>query len=706
MRALVLGLCALMVVAFVACDGGRDQLLVDINSVRPEVRAMAVKKLGKHNRAEDLVLFTRAAKDVSFLVRLEAVQALGQSQDMRVVDLLGELLEDPEESVQERAALALAEIKSDRAKQYLTQQYGHRGRSTRIAIVEALKAAKVPNAFSTVVAAEAKELWERNLQALSEGALAERVGAAEELGKSGKPEAVKRLSSLLKDNQVMLAAGAARGLGLAGDKSEHAPLRALLSENSPELREAAIRALGRLQMLPSIPPLAGAATENNPQSMLALEAILGFPRSPQTDEALCTLTTSAGEQVALEAGLAMRRRGGCPIELLGKLLDRASQKNRRAPSDRGGGDTLALGLNAVRGLGPTAKAALPWVLPVLNEKDAKLRRLAVQALGEIGDPSAAGAVEKELKAKEEALQPLHAEWIGAPLPHDYAPGFEPAGGGKGAALIQRSQALAQARLRDANKLAEEVHAGVELADDIPAEQVESFAASVLALGQLHAPGALSTLKAQSGDPSALVRGAALAGLAYLGSEGQGLAKAGLLDADRDVQATVARALAEQGQGGVARVLDVLPHLQRDRVRLLEILRDAPLPPTASKPLQQLVVEGGAEATLAAEMLGAMRATDSVETLIKTLDEPTTPARRAILLALGRIGDPKAADVAMKDLYSDSPDVRAAAAESLASLGTGAYIQPLDALRGDYYLRVRASAEAALAQLSTRKEANR
>src|SRR6185436_8589186 len=102
-----------------ACDGSRDKLLADLQSPRSEERAQAVKKLAVQAKPEDVVLFTRAAKDLASIVRGEAAGALGRSQDARVVDLLGELLEDSDEDVQAKAAMALAQFKSDKATSYL-----------------------------------------------------------------------------------------------------------------------------------------------------------------------------------------------------------------------------------------------------------------------------------------------------------------------------------------------------------------------------------------------------------------------------------------------------------------------------------------------------------------------------------------------------------------------------------------------------------
>src|SRR5215218_1845223 len=156
MRTRARSLLVLALLATASCGRGRDQLLADLQSPRPETRALAVKQLADQGRAEDLPLFTQAAKDLTSVVRSEAAVALGRSQDPRVVDLLGELLEDPDEQVQRHAAMALSEIKGDKAKAYLTLQYARRGASTRQAIVEALKVANVPGAMASAVAAESR----------------------------------------------------------------------------------------------------------------------------------------------------------------------------------------------------------------------------------------------------------------------------------------------------------------------------------------------------------------------------------------------------------------------------------------------------------------------------------------------------------------------------------------------------------------------
>ncbi|MFY0577216.1 HEAT repeat domain-containing protein [Cystobacter fuscus] len=283
------------------------------------------------------------------IVRGEAAAALGKSQDPRVVDLLGELLEDSDVDVQGKAAMALAQVKNDKAKAYLTLQYGRRGRQTRQVIVQALMQANVPGPMAEVVAAESKGIWERNLLTLSEGSLPERVGAAEELGKSGRPEAFNRLLPLVRDSQVVLAAAAVRGLGDLGDKRAAPAILPLLDESFPELRESAITALVRLQEPQAIVRLQAVAGEKSAVSPLAIDGLLELPRQPQTDAALCAVALDAVTADAIRVARAMRDRGGCPLEPIAERLSRLP--------------TAASGLQAVVGLGSSAKELLPRCCP-------------------------------------------------------------------------------------------------------------------------------------------------------------------------------------------------------------------------------------------------------------------------------------------------------------------------------------------------------
>jgi HEAT repeat protein len=695
----------ILVLALVlGCNGSRDQLLADLQSPRPEVRALAVKKLAGQGNADDLVLFTRAAKDLAAIVRAEAAVALGESQDPRVVDLLGELLEDADEDVQGRAAMALSKVKNDKAKAYLTLQYGRRGRATRQVIVQALKNANVPDAMAEVVSAEAKAQWDRNLLAFTEGVLPERVGAAEELGKSGRPEAVSRLLPLVRDSQVILAAAAVRGLGDAGDRQAVGPIALLLDESFPELRESAITALMKLQDPAVAQRLQAVAVEKSAVSPLALDAILAFPRAPETNAALCAIVLDGAPAEVLDAGRSMRDRGGCPVDPIGERLARPA--------------TAASGLQAVIGLGPTAQPLLAKVTPWLNQPDTSLRNLAVEAVAAVGDASSVPALQKLYEQEVKGLEALRADWVTQPLPERYGPGFDPATSpsephGHGAAadadrtakhatLFERVKALNAARAKEAGQSVVQHRVPTELYDDVEPERLVPLATVLRALGTLKAPGALELLKGYSQDASTPLRVASLVGLARLGPEGVEVAKAGLLEPERDLQKTLAQALAESGEAGQAALMELLPKMGSEKLLVLDALtRGSGVPvASASAALQTVVREGGPEAALAAELLGRMQAKDAVPTLIKALDEPNSVARRDVLLALGAIGDAQAAEVVARDLFHDLPEIRAAAASALKKIGTPAQADSLAALKGDYFRSVRESAGAALTKDGT------
>ncbi|EAU61844.1 HEAT repeat domain-containing protein [Stigmatella aurantiaca] len=554
-----------------ACQGNRDQLLADLQSPRPEIRAQAVQALAKQGNADDLVLFTRAAKDMASIVRGEAAEALGGSQDPRVVDLLGELLEDPDESVQGRAAMALSKIKNDKAKAYLTLQYSRRARNTRQIIVQALKSANVPGAMAEAVAAESKAIWDRNLTTLNEGSLPERVGAAEELGKSGRPEAVNRLLPLVRDSQVVLAAAAVRGLGDAGDRRAVSAIAPLLDESFPQLREASITALSKLQDTTAVARLQAVALEKSVVSSLAIDSLASMPRGPETDAALCTISLEGALAESLVAGRTMRSRGGCPLEPIAERLSRPA--------------SIDSGLQAVAGLGPAAQPMLSRVLPVLTSADASQRMLALEAVTAIGDPAAGPAVQKLYEQELKALEPLRQDWVPSPLPQVYAPGFDPSApqdgkeprNAKTAQLFDRVRSLNAQRARDAGQVQVQPRVPSELYDEVEPQRLEPLAAVLRALGAVKAPGALDVLKQHAGDPSLPLRSAALIGLARLGPEGVEAAKGGMFESERELQKALALALAEQGEAGQAALVSLLPQFSSEKAgaaRCLEPLRRA------------------------------------------------------------------------------------------------------------------------------------
>lgn len=674
------------------CERERKVLQAALVSSRPEERAEAVKKFAAIARPEDFELFARAAQDPAVAVRREAVAALAGSADPKAVDLLGQLLADPSEEVKRHAAFALAKVNGEKAKGYLTAEFARGGGRVREVIVEALKSANVPGAMAGVVAAEANAIWERNLKALNGGSLPERVAAAEELGRSGRVEAVSRLLPLVKDSQVVLAAAAVRGLGFAGDRRVVGPISELLRENYPELREAASESLLRLQDPAALDKLKEVAIERSASSAVATAAVIALPVLPETNDALCEIALAAGSKEGYLSGRELRRRGGCPPEALARKL---------GAKGAGLGNLARAELEAVliglAGLGPTAIELGPAVARLLPQREGRLRGLAIGALAEMGDRSAAGAVLKVFEQAEKVLNDKRADWVATP----------PEGGSSGKAVnleaIARQAELLKKVGDDRQRKAERAVRGAvvtlpppELIDDLGEDEVAEFAACLRALGALGDEKALAKLEPYVEDPLAAFRGAAAVGLASLGDQGVSLARSRLLDPDRGVQGQVAEALAAQGATGQAAILGALGKVPGDRSALLQVLDGDKLPPAGDTVLLEIVREAGPDAPAAAAVLGRAGAEGAAEALLKYLAEESGPARKDVLLVLGKLRAPGAAALLGRELYRDNPELRAAAAQALVGLAGPKELEALDALKGDYYRKVRESAALGVA----------
>ncbi|HEY0093273.1 MAG TPA: HEAT repeat domain-containing protein, partial [Archangium sp.] len=470
-------------------------------------------------------------------------------------------------------------------------------------------------------------------------------------------------------------------------------------ESFPELRESAITALSRLQEPQAVPRLQAVAVEKSSVSPLAIDALLDLPRQPQTDAALCVIAIDAVPIEAIPVARVMRERGGCPLP---PIVERLASPG-----------SAASGLQAVIGLGPTAKDALPKVLPYVTQGDATLRALAVDAAAAIGDASAAPVLQKAFEQELASAQALRQDWVTQPLPEQYGPGFDPSQQGgdkqkgeKHASLMARVKALNAAKARDLGRPVVQQRAPSELFDDVDSSKLEPLAGLLRALGAVKAPGALELLKSFAGDSSVTLRTAALVGLTRLGPDGVALAKAGLFEADRYLVKALAQALAEQGEAGRSALVELLPQINGEKLVVLDALVKAGAPVSAVGELQKVVSEGGPEVVLAATLLGRLKAKEAVPTLVKALQDPSGVGRRELLTALGEIGDTTAAELVARDLYHDLPEIRAAAAGALTKMGTGAQADALDALKSDYYRRVREAAVTALAKTTTAAEGAR
>jgi HEAT repeat protein len=370
------------------------------------------------------------------------------------------------------------------------------------------------------------------------------------------------------------------------------------------------------------------------------------------------------------------------------ILAGLGQKPKASKSER---LTLSAALLAAEALGPTARKTLPGVLVWLRDPRIAIRSYALAALAEIADPSARQELEGSYEEESRKVDELRVEWIPGPLPKSYAPGFEPppqAASSKADKLL-KSIADRSSDLQEA--------APAELAEDVPLEQLQLLANALRGLGALGVSDLQTRVADRTRDPSPIVRAGAYAGLALLGPQAQRLAARGLDDRDASVRAQVTQALAAQEEG--QRILvERLESPNADTLLHLEALSRVKLRVSPIQPLRHLIPRGGPEAALGATILGKLGDPEAAQVLVARLEARGNDGRKEALLALAHVGDQKAADVVARDLYHDSADIRAAAAQTLAEIGGPAQLEPLQALKGDYYRRVREAAELAIAKI--------
>ncbi|AKU90543.1 HEAT repeat protein [Vulgatibacter incomptus] len=369
-----------------------------------KVRVEALDLLAERGTEADLPALGKAARDPAPEVRRAAALAIGRRQASAASDLLGELLADPDGTVQAMAVAGLARAKGPKARAHLLAAYGRRPPEVRAAILAALEGKGMSAA--EVIHAEAERIWSRNFEALRRGGPGERVGAAEELGRSGRPAVVRLLGPILADDSAMVAAGAARGLGMAGDPAAVPLLLALLQDQSPPVRESAVSALGRLADPAALEALAELARSRTHIASVASQALVRIPGSGDSSCA-AALVSSSPEDAALLASHARAEGAVCDPAPLAVVIAK-------------GGAAAVPAIAVARELG--ARQLVPSILALAQDgkEDLPTRLAAIEGVGALGD-------EKD----RQALRPIAAAEV------DVAPGEgvdpSPAAGDDGSA---------------------------------------------------------------------------------------------------------------------------------------------------------------------------------------------------------------------------------------------------------------------------------
>jgi HEAT repeat protein len=664
-----------------------------------------VAALERSREEADISVLLVAQQDPSPLVRRAAAEAFVARGGPRAIEALGAMLLDPEPAVVAMAARGLGAVPpgdgKERAglqkvsRQYLVQAYGRTGPEGRAEIASALQA--LGTSLREAVEAESRQLWERNLRTLASGHPSGKPGAAEELGRSGRSEAVKRLLPLLDveaTHDAALAAGAARGLGAAGDHAALEPLEGLLLLEDARLSESAAEALGALGDPAAAEILAKAGADGPARlASVAVGALAGLPQAPDVGVALCEIAVRAVDPAVAEraARQARAREADCPERPL------ANRIARRGPDAAAA--LAALGELAL----PPQRLALPAerALALFNgSSDGGLRALAARALGDVGWAPAGPALARRGQALHDGLAEMRQKWLATPLPATAAPGFE--------AGIPQPEALASRTLAAGGSGAGPGAIPPEWAEDVDPSDAAELAAVVVAASRLKADGAAALAAATAGDPDEVVRAGGVEAIGLSGGEAARLRLAeALQDPSLRVRRAAAAILPRWGAAAVPPLAEALKRADPSEREWREELVQALGETSASEAVSALgELLSGREAPVAAVALARLGARDGARPLLEALRRPHALGRVEEIDALGQVGTAEAGPALAAELTSDRPEVRAAAVRAVGKMRYEAASPRLEALRSDYYGDVRRASVEALARLPARAPGSR
>ena len=435
---------------------------------------------------------------------------------------------------------------------------------------------------------------------------ADRIQAVDQLGSPGpqSAEAVATLTALLKDSSATVRAHAAGSLGKIGSpaKPAAADLAALLKDSDDKVRRQSVKAL--------------IAIRPGPKVMIPLFIKLMEDADPGVHARVLNAVTDAGE--AAVPGL---------IEAL---------KN----------DKVAYWVCVVlRGMGPTAKAAVPALAAKLNDPRPDIRREAVLALGAMGDAALPAVPQIVATLDDEHAGPAATFVLGqlGKIPAD-----------------AEQKIRANAKSDDKNR----------------------STASLWALARVHPEDkdlrrqfteqAVERLKDQ--DPFVRVVAArALAALPPAPEITLPIWEKAMKDADATTAHYALDALATLGAPAVPRLIDLLEKHKDLRIHVVYTLGQmGPAAAPATDALAKLVADEdvnlATEAILALGKIGPA-AKSAVPALSAALQQKESPNARAIVLALGDIGPQAAAaePLVLKALESKDGSLAVLAASALLDI---------------------------------------
>ena len=748
-------LCVLLlgILAAGGCTREHEQLLLDAESERAEVRARAIGLIAKDPWPNDDAVLFKAIGDSSWAVRLEAAKALYlKKEDQRVPAVLRSLLEDPVVEVQSYGVKGLLNDPTPANVAYVRNAFMHKGRETRTMIAGEASA----EMLAEFVQREAAERWGKVVEELSVPAPARQAVAARILGESGRiQEAEPILTGLLKDPSPYVVAGALEGLAALGTGISGASkdlVLELLEDATPIVRVQAIRTAAALELsaaVPAIRELAEGEGEAQLEAIRALGVLSAQTTSRQAaSSALCALLDASTPSTADVVAETIRRNEiSCDLTSVGKDLE------------TGG----AVALSALTSLTRLPAPGLAGkILPLLDAEEPEIRAQAWRALSQLTDlPQVREVLEKRLNERFASYDGLMASWLPMELvrgqwpesrfqspAHDHSHGhddhddapiqelsdkdvenlvndrsatltFEQKKGGI-QKLIGRLDKIARDRTEAMGLKTADLKTLFAYRDnfipDLPLDEDTVLEGQLLALTRL--PGIQLTDKTMETlwlMPGTRERACEIAGVrANLAGENSADGAAAqderkpkgdavgadeilrrcLRDRIREHQEAALRGLVRQGPQAAHVIAEALAERTEQRAPLIRALMALDAERESLPIIRTLLLEGGEDGAAAIEAAAAMSDTGAVPILLQKLRDPALRERSQVLTALGKIGsagDAAVDEALFRDLFSDKRSVRSAALKALADRGAANANVKAAALRHDYFADVRALA---------------
>jgi len=558
-----------------------------------EVRVAAITAVGRLDDRAALPALLRLLRDPNEQIKKAAVTALGNLEAAEATDTLIQMLQTGSDSFRAEVAFALGHIARSPAA-------GDSGREARSILVEALANGQLRAAATEALTAAGRSAVPAlidHLQGKLDGDPATVVQLLRDIGDpratpalvneldrgrigreqvldalrvlgdqralvpvlglvSDKDPAVRLaamralrpllargsraadvVSDLLDDPELEIRVLAAEYLGLMASEVAVPALREIAASGSAEirLRSAAVSALGEIGH-PSASKTLLAILRDGPASVqLAAANSLIYIQDPTTVEPLLEL---AGKAPAATRAAAVRTLGGV-------LRDRRNQPARRALEEIAVEGSLDLGLSATAALGAMADpASRETLLRLAGAGPIDRRRAAIEALGNLpdapGDRDLVLFLLDQLRSTDDRVAATAAWALGKRGAAGARPVLVRACRRRGFATpVNASAALALLADRaDAASIIDLLHHRSRL---VRANAV--FAAGRLQLAEARA----QVIALVDGDPSWLVRLAAVRALSRIGGAGPTLIRASQRDAREEVRGAARAALSRPFQ---------------------------------------------------------------------------------------------------------------------------------------------------------------